>query len=322
MGRILVTGAGGFIGRALCPALAAAGHQVIAGLRRPMPAPAGAEPRVIGDIVPGRRWGRELDGSDVVIHLAQRAHRRAGEALAGEPQAAAELAAAAALAGTSRFVYLSSIKAMGEETAPGRPFHANDPPHPADRYGIAKLASERALAQFASPLAPSGGLELAIVRPPLVYGPDVAGNFRALLWLAGSSLPLPFAAIDNRRSVIALDNLVDLVARIATHREAVGRVLLASDGPALSTPALIRALAEGQDRRARLFALPSAVLAAARRMPALGPPLSRLTLSLEVDDSPTRAALGWTPPVTPAAALRATAQAFSQSRRRHAISQP
>lgn len=318
MARILVTGAGGFIGRALCPALAAAGHQVIAGLRRPPdPAPPGAEPRVIGDIVPGRRWGGELDGGDVVIHLAQRAHRSAGAALAGEPQAAAELAAAAARAGVRRFVYLSSIKAMGETTAPGQRLHADDPPRPVDRYGIAKLASERALAQ----VAPSSGLELAIVRPPLVYGPDVAGNFRALLRLAGSGLPLPFAAIDNRRSLIALDNLVDLVARIATHPAAAGKLLLASDGPALSTPALIRALAEGQGRPTRLFALPGALFAALRRLPALGPPLARLTLSLELDDGPTRAALGWTPPVTTAAALRATAYAFSQTRRRHAISQ-
>jgi UDP-glucose 4-epimerase len=318
--RILVTGAGGFIGRALCPALAARGHQVIAGLRRtPRPAEpailAGTEARILGDIAPDRDWSGELRGVEIVIHLAQRAHRRAAAGvLAAEPQAAAALARAAARAGARHFLYLSSIKAMGEATLPGRPFRADDPPCPGDAYGHAKLATERALATVAA----DSGLDLGILRPPLVYGPGVGGNFRALVGLAGSLLPLPFA-VDNRRSLIFVGNLVDLVAAAVAqpaansgaHSVAPGRILLASDGTDLSTAALIRILAAGQGRRARLFAVPEALLGAGRRLPLLGPALSRLTLSLQVDDKATRALLGWQPPIEAETALLATARALA-----------
>ena len=316
MARILVTGAGGFIGRAMCPGLAARGHRVIAGLRggrAPGMPPSdhlaeGVEPRLLGEVAPGRDWRGALGDVDIVIHLAQRAHRRAAEAaLAGEPQAAAALAQGAAQAGVRRFLYMSSVKSMGDATEPGERFRADDPPRPDDVYGRAKLATERALAEVAA----ETGLELVILRPPLVYGPGVGGNFRALVHLAGSVLPLPFAGIDNRRSLIFLDNLVDLATAAVLHPAAAGQVLLAADGAGLSTPALIRILAEGQGRAARLFALPDAVFAALRRLPGVGPAVSGLTLSLAVDDDRTRALLGWTPPVTAEAGLTLTARAFT-----------
>jgi nucleoside-diphosphate-sugar epimerase len=309
--RILVSGAGGFIGRALCPGLAARGHRVIAGLRGGAapgtPPVVGVEPRVLGEVAPGRDWAGMLAGVDIVVHLAQQAHRPvAGVTLAGEPQAAAALARGAAQAGVRRLLYMSSIKAMGDETAPGARFCTGDTPRPGDAYGRAKLATERALARIAA----KTGLELVILRPPLVYGPGVGGNFRALMRLAGSSLPLPFAALDNRRSLISLDNLVDLAAAAALHPDAAGRVFLAADGADLSTPALIRILARGQGRAARLFGLPDPVFAALRRLPGLGPAVSRLTLSLRIDDGATRDVLGWTPRVAAEAGLIATARAF------------
>jgi len=308
-----VTGAGGFVGAALCPALAACGHNVIAGLRRAAAsqaalAVAGVELHIIGNIAPGRDWGALPRGVDVVVHLAQRAHRRADRhSLAAEPEAAAALALGAAQAGVRRFVYVSSIKAMGEATRPGRPFRADDPPHPGDAYGRAKLASERALAEIAA----QSGLELVVLRPPLVYGPGVRGNFRALARLATSGLPLPFAALDNRRSLLFVGNLADLIATAAAHPAAARGVLLARDGADLPFRELIRLLAAGAPRPARLVALPPAAWAALRLLPGIGPTVARLTLPLQLDDGPTRALLGWRPPHEAEAALQLTAAALA-----------
>jgi nucleoside-diphosphate-sugar epimerase len=304
--RILVTGAAGFIGTGLCPALAARGHDVVAGVRRAGQTPEGAKPIVLGEIGPETNWSTALDRIDYVIHLAQRAHAGPDpEALAAEPEAVAALARAAAASGVKRLVLLSSIKAMGEATAPGRPFHADDEPRPEDTYGRAKLASERAAAGVP-------GIEVVIVRPPLVYGPGVRANFASLIRLTRSGLPLPFAAVKNRRSLIARDNLVDLIALAATHRSAAGKILLARDGEDLSIPDLIRALAAGLGRKARLFSVPDTLLLGLRALPGIGPKLSSLTLSLQVDDSPTRTLLGWTPPLGAADALTATARDFAK----------
>lgn len=312
MARILVTGASGFIGSALCPALAARGHRVVPVLRRQpgLLAPHSSRPGgpLVADIAPQTDWVGLLDGIELVVHLAQRAHRRAdARLLAGEPQAAATLACAAAHAGVRRLLYMSSIKAMGEATPPGQRFRAGDPAQPEDAYGRTKLATEAALTQVAD----ATGLEVVILRPPLVYGPGVKGNFRALARLAASGLPLPFAAVANRRSLIFLDNLVDLVATAAVHPAAAGRVLLAADGDDLSTATLIRRLAEGQGRVARLFALPEPIFAALRRLPAIGAAVARLTLSLQVDDRETRERLDWTPPIAAEPALIATARALA-----------
>lgn len=313
MARILVTGAGGFIGAALCPVLAAGGHDVVAGLRRPRPvadAPMpGVEPRILGDIAPGRDWSPALRDVDVVVHLAQRAHR-----LASSRSHEIEPAAAAALArgGPRRLIYLSSIKAMGEASLPGRPLRAEDEPRPQDAYGLAKLASERALAAVAA----ERRVELVVIRPPLVYGPGVGGNFRALARLAASGAPLPFGALDNRRSLIFVGNLVDLIASAAIHPAAPGQVWLAADGADLTIAELIGVLAAGQGRRARLLPLPQSAFAALRYLPAIGSAVARLTLPLQVDDSATRAALGWAPRFEAKAAIASTALTLSAKRGR------
>ena len=308
MARILVTGAAGFIGRALCVGLVERGHAVLGLSRRPAEPIPGVELRPIGDIGPDDRLvgaSRPVSTSSCISPTA-RTVRGGTQQIIDEAEAARVLAHSAAKAGVRRLIHMSSVRAMGEATLPGAPFRATDPPRPRDPYGRGKLAIERALLAAAR----ESGIEIVILRPPLVYGPGVKANFRALMRLVASGLPLPFAGIDNRRSLIFIDNLVDLVGRACLHPGAAGRVLLARDAADLSTPELIRLLAAGLGRPARLFSVPRPALAVLRRLPKLGPLLSRLTLSLQVDDAETRAALDWRPPVSPEIGLAATAAAF------------
>jgi len=298
-----VTGAAGFIGGALCRGLAARGHDVVGTTRGPAGSIPGAEVRAIGDIGPQTDWSGLLAAVEILIHLADRGTPE------GARQAAAALARAAAMNGVRRLVYMSSVRAMGAVTAPGAPFGPTDPPLPRDGYGRTKLATERLL----SATARETGLELVILRPPLVYGPGVKANFRALIRLAASGLPLPFARIDNRRSLIFLDNLVDVAARAAVAPAAAGRVLLLRDGVDLSTRELVCTLASALGRPARLFAVPDAALAILRAIPRLGPLAARLTLSLQLDDSATRALLDWEPAVPTETALVLTARAFREA---------
>jgi nucleoside-diphosphate-sugar epimerase len=307
LARILVTGAAGFIGRPLCVGLVERGHAVLGLSRRPAEPIPGIELRPIGDIGTATNWSGHLDRIDIVVHLANRAHQAGREAVGhSEAQAAQVLAHSAAKAGVRRLIHMSSLRAMGEATLPGAPFRGTAPACPRDPYGCGKLAIERALQATAL----ETGIEVVVLRPPLVYGPGVKANFRALMRLVASGLPLPLAGMDNRRSLIFIDNLVDLVGRACLHPGVAGRVLLARDAVDLSTPELIRLLAAGLDRPARLFSVPRPALALLRRLPKLGPLLARLTLSLQVDDAETRAALGWRPPVSPEIGLAATAAAF------------
>ncbi len=293
----------------MCLGLARRGHDVLAVSRGPAPPIAGAELRQIGDIGPRTDWSGHLAEVEIVVHLAARAHRAPSAAIGDDEIAgAAALARAAAAAGVRRFVHMSSVRAMGAATLPRAPFRAADQARPADPYGRTKLAVEGALAAVAR----GSGLDLAILRAPLVHGPGVKGNLRALLALVASGLPLPFAGIDNRRSLIFIDNLVDLIATVCVHPAAVGQVLLARDAADLSTPVLIGALAAGLGRHARLFAVPPAAFAVLSRLPGLGPPLSRLTLSLQVEDGETRRALGWSPTVAVETGLGLTARAYER----------
>ena len=301
LARILITGAAGFIGDALCRSLVARGHSVLGitrGVTRPVP---GAELRSIGDIGPRTDWSGHLAAAEIVIHLAD------GGAPDIARRAAAALARASAISGVRRLVYISSVRAMGMVTEPGAPFRPTDLPLPCDTYGRAKLAGESLLRAVAE----ETGLELVILRPPLVYGPNVKANFRALIWLAASGLPLPFAGIDNRRSLIFLDNLVDVTIRAAIDPAATGRVLLLRDTTDLSTRELVCALATGLGRPARLVAVPDSAFAMLRHLPALGSLAARLSLSLQVDDSATRTLLDWSPPVSTETGLAITARAFS-----------
>jgi nucleoside-diphosphate-sugar epimerase len=311
LAQILVTGAAGFIGRALCRGLVERGHRVRGLTRSPADPILGVELQPVGEIGPQTAWREYLAAVDTVIHLATRAHRpAAGMAPRREAEAASALARAAAAHGVRRLVLMSSIRAMGEATRPGAPFRPEAPPLPSESYGVAKLAIEHALIAAAR----DTNLELVVLRPPLVYGPAVKANFRALMRLVASGLPLPFATIDNRRSLIFLDNLVDVAALAAVHPAAAGKVLLVRDTVDLSTRELIDGLAAGLGCPVRLFALPEAGFAALRRLPALGPLFARLTLSLQVDDTATRRLLDWSPPVSPETGLAGTARDFRDTR--------
>lgn len=308
---ILLTGASGFIGSTLATRILADGEHLLRvavreGCRYPHP---------LTDVFEYRglefptNWAPALAGIHTVIHCAALAHAPAphqGEALDTfkriHVHGSYDLARQAARAGVRRFIYLSSIKVNGEQTAPGSPYRADSPPAPVDPYGQAKLAAEEALRE----LAHRSGLEVVVIRPPLVYGPGVGANFLRLMQWVHSGVPLPFASIDNRRSLIAADNLCDLILHCIDHPAAPAQTWLASDGEDLSTPGLIACLAKALGRPCRLLPLPPALLDCLARLCGQGAALSRLTQSLQIDISATREHLQWEPPHTFADALSRT----------------
>ena len=300
---VVVTGAGGFIGRALVERLAAHGTPVIAVLRREAVLPAGATPCILGELTPATDWAPLLAGARGVVHLASRAHAPAsGEQrwIEDEAAVARRLARQAKSAGVTRLVLLSSIKVLGERTQ-DLPFRAHQPAAPEDVYGLAKWRMEEAMRAEA-------GERLAILRPPLVYGPRVKANFLALLRLVDSGLPLPFAAIDNRRSLVFLDNLLDLVETALVHPDAAGESFLLRDDDEVSTAALTRGIAAALGRRSRLLPCPPGLLRLAASLAGRAGAADRLLSSLRVDDFATRQRLGWRPRVTLEEGLAATAR--------------
>lgn len=313
---VLVTGAGGFVGRALCRMLAAHGWRVRAALRTassPTPEDA-AETAVVGDIHAATDWRGALDGVQAVAHLAARTHvmREAdGDAVLARYRrinvdGTAALARAAADHGVAQLLYLSSIKVNGEATH-GRPFREDDAPRPEDAYGLSKWEAEQALWRIAA----AGTLAVTVARAPLVYGPGVKGNFLSLMRAVDRGWPLPLAGIDNRRSLVCVDNLADALAMMLERAEARGRTYLVADGEDFSTPGLARALAGALGRTSRLWLLPGAGLLA--RLAGRSAAWSRLAGSLQVDAGRLRAELAWIPSVTPAQGLAATAQWYHAS---------
>ena len=267
------------------------------------------------DLGPESDWSALLTGApiDCVIHLAARVHvmnDRAQDPLADFRRAntagTLQLARQAALAGVRRFVYVSSIKVNGEETLPGRPFVPRVTEAPRDAYGISKFEAERGLAE----LSRDTGMELVVVRPPLVYGPGVRANFLSMMRWIKRGVPLPLGAIDNRRSLVALDNLVDLLILCGQHPAAAGKTFLVSDGEDLSTTELLRRMGSALGKPARLIPCPSALLTGGAALLGRAGVARRLCGSLQVDVSETREVLGWKPVVGVDAALRKTAAAF------------
>jgi len=305
---VVVLGAAGFIGRALTERLAERGFAVRAVTRNPTALAIPVERRVAGTLDSNTDWRELLHGARAVVHLASRAHAPAGDAgwLAAEQATAAAIASAAAGAGLERTILLSSIKVLGETTE-GRPFSAASAPDPHDAYGRAKLAIETAMRQRHAP-------GLVVIRPPLVYGPGVKGNFHALLRLVARGVPLPLAAIRNRRAFIFRDNLLTLIEAALSQPAALGETFLLRDDDEIGTPQLVRDIARRLNRPARLFSMPPALLRAAAAAVGRGDAAERLIGSLTIDDSATRARLGWRPRVSLAAGLDATCNWFADAK--------
>lgn len=296
--KVLVTGANGFVGRALCPHLAALGHEVFPVVRR--------QSHIPGEIIlqSAASWTAALKMCDSVIHLAARAHdmqdqvRNPLQAFRlSNVDTTMELATRAVDAGVRRFVFMSTIKVNGEETSPGRSFRPEDSTDPKDPYAISKWEAEQGLFEIAK----RTGLEVVIIRPPLVYGAGVKGNFANLIKWVKKGVPLPFGALHNRRSMIGLDNLLSftaLCADIDRAPNAKGQVFLVSDGDDVSTTELLRRVAKAYGCRNRLFSVSERLVRLLARCTGNASLAKRLFGSLIVDDSNARRMLGWHPPST------------------------
>jgi nucleoside-diphosphate-sugar epimerase len=334
MSKVLVTGAGGFIGRAVCARLLADGYDLRATTSRP--GHAEALRRAIGGLhrrlagvgmaeslavpAPACRatdWIEACRAIAVVVHLGARVHMQhdfSAEAFRlhrlTNRDVPLALAEAAAVTGVRRLVFVSTIRVNGNATN-GRPFRESDPPRPDIPYAIAKAEAEAGLREIEA----RTGLEVVIVRPPLVYGPGVKGNMSALLALVASGCPLPLAGVDNRRSLVGLDNLVDALLLCAAHPRAAGRTFIVSDGRDISTPELIRRLAAGMGKPARLFPFPSSWLKTGADWFGQGYRLDKLCGDLQVDATLIRTTLGWHPPCALDEGLYKTAVWYRKSKR-------
>jgi nucleoside-diphosphate-sugar epimerase len=310
--KILVTGASGFVGEALvfrllvdkkyCPIAAVRSETRLGGLCSVQ----------MFDLLDEHSSPR-LEGVEVVIHAAARVHvmnEKANDALTEfrkvNVQGTLRLARQAVAAGVRRFVYISSIKVNGENTLPDRPFRADDPVDPQDPYGVSKREAETALMQ----LGRESGMEVVVIRPPLVYGPGVKANFLSMMNWLSRGIPLPLGAIGNQRSLVAITNLVSLIVSCIDHPAAANQVFLVSDGDDVSTSRLLRRLAMALDKPSRLLPVPESLLRLGAGLLGKRGVAQRLCGSLQVDIEKNLQLLGWTPPVSMQKALRQTAERY------------
>lgn len=312
--KVLVTGATGFIGRFVCASLRDAGLQVRAAVRSAADpiARSDVEAMTIGDLSARPPWEEALAGIQAVVHVAAIAHvggKPSAEALARcravNVDATAALATAAARTGVRRFVFVSSAKVHGDANR-GRPWRESDPPAPPDPYAQSKWDAEQALQRIGAEL----GMDVAILRPPLVYGPGVKANFYRLLQTVDRGWPIPLGRIDNRRSLIYVGNLAHAVLRCLEHASSAGRTFLVSDEEAVSTPELLRRVGAALERPVRLLPVPVSLLRLGAGMLGRGADFERLAGDLVVDTTAIRRDLGWTPPHSMQEGLAATAAWF------------
>ena len=307
---ILVTGATGFVGNAVVQRLLADDdlqRVVVAVRRHGLQWPEQVLPRVTGGLQPSTDWSLAVNNVHAVVHCAARVHvmhNTEADPLTAfrsvNLQGTLNLARQAAASGVKRFVFISSVKVNGESTEPGHAFTEDDAPNPQDAYGQSKHEAEQGLRQ----LSADTGMEVVIIRPPLVYGPGVKANFAALMRAVQRGWPLPLGAVHNQRSLVALDNLVDFIVTCITHPKAANKTFLVSDGEDLSTPDLIRRMARAMNRPARLLPVPKSVIMAVANILGKGDIAHRLCGNLQVDISKPRTLLGWNPPISVDEGLR------------------
>jgi nucleoside-diphosphate-sugar epimerase len=312
MHKVLVTGANGFIGRALCSRLLAEGWRVRGTVRSNNQfalLPDGVEPTKVDSIGLETDWENTLEGVNTVVHLAARVHVRRdsssnpfAEYRKVNVMGSKRLALTAAECGVKRFIFMSSVKVSGEENV--RAYKEEDAPAPKDSYGISKMLAEERIKQIAT----DSGMDLVILRPPLVFGPGVKANFLELMKIVDKGTPLPLAKVDNRRSFIYIENLVDAVLTCIKHSGSAGKTFFVSDNEDVSTPELIRKTASALKKPARLFPCPRLLLFILGRIAGKGAAVDRLIGSLTVDISKIRSELGWKPPFTMEHGLQKTTE--------------
>lgn len=305
--RVLVSGATGFVGSLLIDRLNADGVTIRGSVRREVPTSGSFEPVMVAEITGATDWTDALTDVECVVHLAARVQMMQEQV--ADPSAefhkvntdgTINFARQSALAGVNRFIYLSSIKVNGEQTQPGCPFTADDNPVPLDDYGVSKHEAEQGLLSLANETE----MEVVIIRPPLVYGPGVKANFQRMMRWVHRGVPLPLGAIHNKRSLVALDNLVDLIITCIDHQAAANQVFLAGDGEDLSTTELLSRIGEALGKPARLVPVPVGLLTFVASLLGQKDVARRLCGSLQVDISKARDLLGWEPPLSVEEGLR------------------
>jgi nucleoside-diphosphate-sugar epimerase len=314
--KVLVTGASGFVGRAVCARLSEVGDvELTATARSSDHAGVTGGGIVARELGSDTSWRDLLDSVDVIVHAAARVH-----VMRGPDDHAAyrrvnvdgtlNLARQAADCGVQRFVFLSSVKVNGDNTQPGQAFGADDQPAPVDAYGLSKHEAEMGLLR----LVKGHDMEVVTIRPPLVYGPGVKANFLALMRWVYKRYPLPFATVDNARSLLALDNLVDLIGICCRHPGAANETFMAADGEDISTAELVSRIGIALNRPARLVAVPPKVLLTLATIAGKRSETNKLLGNLQVDTRKTRELLDWKPATTMDQALVATAKHFLEGR--------